>query len=617
MSEADPGARAHPSIEPTDIIRIALVAAAAAVVWFFPRLSILGLFATLIGGYPIFREALHSITERKMTMELSMWLALTAALAIREFFTALVITLFVLAAEVLESLTVSRGRQAIRDLLSYLPRTALIRKPGGAEERPISEIRPGDIVLVNPGARLPVDGVVVGGHSSVDQSTITGESSAVEKTAGSAVFAGTVNQTGALEVRAERLGRDTTFGKIIEAVERAERSRAPVQKLADRLSGYLVYFALAAAALTLLLTHDVRSTISVIIVAGACGIAAGTPLAILGAIGQAARQGIIIKGGLHLEALATVDTVILDKTGTLTYGVPHVVETVPADGVPDKALLEAAAIAEIRSEHPLAKAVLQRARDSFVPVTEPETFSYSPGKGVIATLGSENIVVGSRAFLHELSFVYSAGGRSDGSGAATEILVARGGRYLGAIHIGDTLRAEAKHAIEALKAARIRTLLLTGDARPVAEAAARELGVDEVGFELLPEEKAERVKALAAQGRRTAMIGDGVNDAPALVEATVGVAMGSGTDVARESADIVLLGNDLLKFVQTVQIARRTRRIILQNFTGTLLVDSIGIALAAFGFLNPLLAAFIHVSSELTFIGNSARLMAHGRGGGN
>jgi P-type Cu+ transporter len=608
----------HSAIEPADIIRILLVAIAAAAVWIrlwepYPRLSVIGLGATLIGGYPIFREALHSVTERKMTMELSMWLALTAALVIREFFTALVITLFVLVAEVLEGMTVRRGRQAIRDLLSYLPRTALVRGLEGTCERPISEIHRGDTVLVNPGTRLPVDGVVSGGHSFVDQSTITGESSPVEKTSGDVVYAGTVNQTGALEVHTERLGRDTTFGKIVEAVEKAERSRAPVQRIADRLAGYLVYFALAAAGLTLLVTHNVRSTISVIIVAGACGIAAGTPLAILGAIGQAARRGIIIKGGLYLETLATVDTVILDKTGTLTYGIPEVLETLPADGVTHESLLEAAAIAEIRSEHPLAKAVLARARESDVSVTEPESFVYEPGKGVIATLNGEDIVAGNRTLFRELSLDRVPNPTHDGATVATEVLVARNGRYLGSIRIGDTLRAEAKQAVEALKSAHIRTLLLTGDVRPVAEAIARELGVDEVGFELLPEQKVLRVKTLASQGRRIAMVGDGINDAPALVEAAVGVAMGSGTDVARESADVVLLGNDLLKFVQTIQIARQTRRIIMQNFAGTLMVDAIGIVLAAFGFLSPLPAAFIHVTSELAFVGNSARLMAGGR----
>jgi len=279
-----------------ELARIAFVAIAAAAVWFriwepFPRISVLGIAATLIGGYPIFKEAFENIRERTMTMELSMTIALLAALAIGEFFTALVITGFVLAAEVLEGLTVGRGRRAIQDLLDFLPRTITVRREGQIIEIPAEQARVGDSVIVKPGGHIPVDGIVVNGRSFVQQAAITGEAMPVEKFPGDVVYAGTMNQSGALEVGAQKLGRDTSFGRIVEAVERAEKSRAPIQKTADRLAGYLVYFALGAAVLTFLLTRNVRSTISVVIVAGACGIAAGTPLAILGAIGRAARQG--------------------------------------------------------------------------------------------------------------------------------------------------------------------------------------------------------------------------------------------------------------------------------------------------------------------------------------
>ena len=260
--------------------------------------AVLGIAGVVIGGWPIFKEAAENLLARRMTMELSMSIAIVAAAAISEFFTALIITLFVLVAEVLENMTVARGRRAIRDLMDFLPRTVTVRRAGAVRETSIDELRAGDSILVNPGALIAVDGVVIGGHSFVDQSRITGESLAVEKVAGAYVYAGTINQSGALEVRAERIGRDTSYGKIIEAVERAENSRAPVQRLADRLAGYLVYFALGAAALTFIVTRDMRSTISVVIVAGACGIAAGTPLAILGGVGRAARLGAIIKGGL-------------------------------------------------------------------------------------------------------------------------------------------------------------------------------------------------------------------------------------------------------------------------------------------------------------------------------
>jgi cation transport ATPase len=328
-SSAEGGHDDH-AVEWTEIARVVFVGLAAMAVWFrfwepVSRFSVIGIAATLIGGYPIFKEAIENIIQRRMTMELSMTIALASASAIGEFFTALIITLFVLVAEILEGLTTGRGRRAIRDLLDLLPQTATLLRDGATIEVPITALSVNDLVLIRPGSRIPVDGLVVGGSSFVDESAITGESMPAEKSDGSQVFAGTINQSGALQVIVQKLGRSTSFGKIIEAVEQAERSRAPVQKTADKLAGYLVYFALAAAALTFLMTHNVRSTISVIIVAGACGIAAGTPLAILGAIGRAARQGSIIKGGLYLERLAAVDMVLLDKTGTLTYGIPEVV----------------------------------------------------------------------------------------------------------------------------------------------------------------------------------------------------------------------------------------------------------------------------------------------------
>jgi Cd2+/Zn2+-exporting ATPase/Cu+-exporting ATPase len=301
--------------------RITLVAIAAAAVWFriwepFSAISVIGVIGLLIGGWPILKEAFVNIAERRMTMELSMTIAIVAAAIVSELFTALVITLFVLTAEVLEGLTVGRGRRAIRDLLEFLPREVSVRRAGSIRSVSADELAVGDAVLVAPGGRIPVDGAVFSGHSFVDESRITGESMPVEKTAGTKVFAGSINQSGAVEIATERIGRDTSYGKIIDAVERAEKSRAPVQRLADQMAGYLVYFALGAAVLTFLITRDIYATISVIIVAGACGIAAGTPLAILGGIGRSARLGAIVKGGVHLETLARVDTVVLDKTGT-------------------------------------------------------------------------------------------------------------------------------------------------------------------------------------------------------------------------------------------------------------------------------------------------------------
>ena len=596
--------------------RIVVVAIAATAVWLrrwepVPGANLIGIVGVAIGGWPIFKEAAENAAARRMTMELSMSIAIIAAAGIGQYATALIITLFVLAAEVLERMTVSRGRVAIRELMDFLPRSVTVRAAHGVREVPAEALRVGDAVLVNPGSLVPVDGVVIAGHSFVDQARITGESMPVEKLPNAMVYAGTINQSGALEIRAERIGRETSYGRSIEAVENAGRSRAPVQQLADRLAGYLVYFALTAAAVTYIVTRDARSTISVIIVAGACGIAAGTPLAILGGIGRAARLGAIIKGGLYLETLGRVDTVVLDKTGTLTFGRVVVRAVIPAAGVSEVEVLEAAAAAEMRSEHPLGRAIVEVARAQHRVLREPERFDYVPGRGVAAVVNGVTILVGNRGLLadHAIEVPRAA---ATGDDSSSEVFVVRGGRFLGAIAIADTVRPEAHSAIAALTRMGIRSLLLTGDTRQVAAGVARGLGLGEVEADLLPEMKLARIERLVASGLTVAMVGDGVNDAPALAQASVGVAMGSGTDVARESASVVLLGNDLLKFTETLEIARWTRRIIRWNFAGTLAVDTAGIALASAGLLSPALAAFIHVSSELVFILNSARLLPRG-----
>jgi Cd2+/Zn2+-exporting ATPase/Cu+-exporting ATPase len=599
-------------VEIIAIVRILLVGAGALASWLrlwepFPRVDVTGLLAAVGGGFPIFRQALEDIRSRRMTMELSMTIALGAALAIGEFLTASLIVFFVLIAEVLEELTVGQGRRAIQELVDFLPRRAEIRHEGDVREVNASEIRPGHIVLVRPGGRVPVDGTVVAGHSFLDQSMITGESMPAEKVTGSRVYAGTINQSGVIEVATAKLGRETALGRIIEAVEEAEKSRAPIQRIADRLAGYLVYFALACALLTLAVTHNLRSTISVVIVAGACGIAAGTPLAILGAIGRSAREGAIVKGGLYMELLGTVDTVVLDKTGTLTLGTPEVTEILPCPQVTSEDVLETAASAELFSEHPVGKSILRKAKALSIPMTPPEGFTYIPGKGIVCSVRGEEVVVGSSALLSERRVSQNEPATS--SGSSSDIFVARGGRILGAIRLADVLRSEAVRAVRVIRRMGIRTELLTGDAQAVARAVGKQLDVDAVESELLPQQKLDRVAALAKQGRTVAMVGDGINDAPALMQASVGVAMGSGTDVARETADVVLLGNDLLKFAEVLKIGRRCRRIILTNFAGTLLVDSVGMGLAALGFLNPVVAAIIHVSSEMVFILNSARLL--------
>jgi heavy metal translocating P-type ATPase len=561
----------------------------------------------IVGGWPLFEEAWHSIRKRRMTMELSMGIAVLAAAWTGYFFVALIITFFVLIAETLEGMTIERGRRAIRDLMALLPTEVKVRRGDAIETSPIGAVTAGTIVVVQPGDRLPVDGVVVSGGSFVDESRITGESMPVEKLPGMRAYAGTVNQSGAIEVRTERVGAATSYGQILETVKEAERSRAPVQRLADRLAGYIVYVALGFAAFEYWITGgDINGTIAVIVVAGACGVAAGTPLAILGAIGRSAQLGSIVKAGVHLENLGKVDTVVLDKTGTLTHGRPQVTGVLPAPGVAPDDLLVAAVAAEALSEHPLGKAIIAHAAGQGIAARPAEDFAYEPGRGIRARDAQGEIFVGNAAWLASHGI---AVGESAEDVAGTSVFVGRNRQYLGRIDIMDTVRLEARRAIAHLKQMGIKVHMLTGDSAAVAGHIAAELGIDAVEAQLLPDQKYKRIKELQADGRRVAMVGDGVNDAPALAAATVGVAMGSGTEVAREGADIVLIGNDLSRFAETVHLARRTRSIIWFNFAGTVIVDIAGIALAMSGMIGPVEASMIHTGSELAFILNSARLV--------
>jgi heavy metal translocating P-type ATPase len=565
--------------------------------------------ATLVGGFPIFKEAWENLRKRRMTMELSMTIALVAALCIGQFLTALVIAFFVLFAEMVEGYTVGSGRRAIRTLIDALPRQVRVRRGDEECELGTNEVVAGETIIIRPGERIPADGVVSKGSSFVDQSSITGESMPVEKVEQSKVFAGTINKDGVLEVIVEKIGRDTTFGKIIEIVEQAEKSRAPVQRIADRLAAGLVYFAFGAAAFTLIVTRNFTSTIAVIIVAGACGVAAGTPLAILAGIGSAARRGIITKGGLYLEQLSRIDTIVLDKTGTLTLGIPEVTEVRAINDATENDVLQTAAIAEQHSEHPLGEAIVRCARERKLRLQEYSQLRYSPGKGIVCEESGTRIFVGTPALFEENGVPLPADALSEVDGAGkTVVLVGRDRRVLGAVMLADQLRTEAKQAVNDLKAQGYRVILLTGDSSDAAKTIGRELGVDESIGDLLPEQKVEKIRELLRAGRKVAMVGDGVNDAPALAEATVGIAMGQGSDVALETADVTLMTSDLSRLVEVLAISKRCYRVIMFNFWGTIGVDTVGIILAFFGLLAPIIAALIHVGSELAFILNSARL---------
>ena len=649
-SGARTGERILERIEWADVVRIAVVGLAALGAWIAGAagtpgwaVGAVGAVVLAVGCWPLLVEAAEDLRERRMSMELSMLLAIVAAAIIGEWVTALAVTVFALCAEVLEELSMDRGRDALTDLMSFLPQTARVvgapeaaesaesaeaaesSQSSGVTEVPLDEVRPGQVIALSPGGRVPVDGVVRSGRADVDQSRITGEALPVQVGPGDRVPAGSITR-GALELEVERVGEESSYGRIVAAVRHAQSSRAPVQRLADRLAARIVYLALAAALVTFLVTRDVRATISVIIVAGACGVAAGTPLAVLAAIARAARCGAFVKDGTHLEQLSAVDTVVMDKTGTLTVGEPRVVSVRPTEAAAgEDEVLALAAAAEWNSEHPIGRAIYNEAavRDLTVPV--PGDVTYSPGAGVSTHIEGRRITVGRcRGQGHqperdtpgcEDEAALSAESDPEAPSATSVVEVRADGQLLGTIALADRLRQGAAAAVRDLGDMGLEVLMLTGDSAASARHVAGLLGLTEeqVRADLLPTDKEEVVDSLRRAGKRVAMVGDGVNDAPALGAADVGIAMGTGTDVAREAGDVVLVGSAPADLVETVRVARRARRIIMVNFVGTVVVDVVGMVAAGLGLLGPVAAALVHVVSESAFILNSARLVPRRR----
>ena len=618
-------------IERADIMRIAVVGLATLGTWAAGAagtpswvVGAVGVPALVVGCWPLVVEAAGDLRERRMSMELSMLLAIVAAAVIGEWVTALAVTVFALCAEVLEDLSMDRGRDALTDLMSFLPQTArVVTGPHTDEvsEVPLDKVRPGQVIALSPGGRVPVDGVVRTGRADVDQSRITGEALPVQVGPGDRVPAGSITR-GALELEVERVGEDSSYGRIVAAVRHAQSSRAPVQRLADRLAARIVYFALAAALVTFLATRDARATISVIIVAGACGVAAGTPLAVLAAIARAAHCGAFVKDGTHLEQLSAVDTVVLDKTGTLTVGAPRVVAVGPTEAAAgEDEVLALAAAAEWNSEHPIGRAIYSETavRDLTVPM--PQDVVYSPGAGVSARVDGRRVTVGRRKRQEHQpgqdtsgsddAIASSIASDPEAPSATSVVEVRADGQLLGTIALADRLRQGAATAVRDLSEMGLGVLMLTGDSAASASHVAGLLGLteDQVRNDLLPTDKEEVVRSLRQAGKCVAMVGDGVNDAPALSAADVGIAMGTGTDVAREAGDVVLVGSAPADLVETVRVARRARGIIMVNFVGTVVVDAAGMIAAGLGLLGPVAAALVHVVSESAFILNSARLV--------
>ena len=578
----------------------------------------LALPAVVTGAWPITRRAVGALRQKQITADLLMSIAILAALALGEFVAAMLVTFFMRIAHALESFTTTRARHAIQSLVRLAPDTAHVMRAGMEIEIPSRDLKVGDVLIVRPGERIAADGTVDDGHASVDQSPITGESMPVEKLPGDEVFAGTLNQRGALSVSVMRVGAQTMLGRIARAVEEAEASKARVQRFADRYSSLLLPVLLLVAVVVSVLTDQPHKGIAVLVVACPCAVALATPLSVTASVGAAARHGILIKGGLYLEALARADVLVMDKTGTLTLGKPRVVSVEPLiDGQPAATrahILALAASAEIRSEHPLAEAILNEARRLGVHAREPESFDAEVGGGVSVYADGRAILLGSRRWLSErgVDFDSAADGWIAGfeSEGKTVVAVASDGKAVGVIAASDVLREEVPAALRQLRRLGLRRMiLLSGDHHRSAELVGDQLQIEARGG-MLPADKIAFVRELQAQGHIVAMIGDGINDAPALAQADVGIAMGAaGTDLAIEAADIALMRDDWSVLPMAVRIARRTFGTIRQNIAFGVLFNLAGVTLAALGILQPIVAAAAQSLPDVAVFLNSSRLL--------
>ena len=503
---------------------------------------------------------------------------------------AAAIIALILLGRTLEARARSQAGAAIRRLMDLQPPVARVIRDGVEVEAPVEDVRPDDVVVVRPGERIPLDGTVLSGESAVDESMLTGESMPVDKPAGAAVFAGTMNLSGGFEFQVKTAGRGTVLQQMIELVKQAQGSRAPVARLADVVSGYFTVGVLLAALLTFgvwlffaPLAAAMINAVAVLIVACPCALGLATPTAIMVGTGRGAERGILIKSGEALEMACRIDTIVLDKTGTITRGKPRVTRVLPAPGRTESELLRLAASAERYSEHPLGKAIVEAAAGRGIALEEATGFSALAGHGVRARVAGHDVAIGR-------------------PGASVEI----DGAPAGAIEIADTIKPEAAEAVRRLREAGLE--VWTGDKREVAEAMAREAGIDRVLAEVLPDRKAAAVKKLQAAGKRVAMVGDGINDAPALAQADLGLAMGSGADIAMEAGGITLMRDDLNGVAEALELGRRTMRIIRQNLFWAFAYNTLGIPIAAMGLLSPMVASAAMALSSVTVVTNSLRL---------
>jgi len=572
------------------------------------------LAAALVGSVYIWWSAIQGIRERDFTADIPVSFATAAALIIGQYSAAAVVAVLLLLGGMLEEFVSARAGNALDSLAKLLPDRVTVRRNGEDRVVPLEEVQSADLVLIRSGERIPVDGVVAQGTASINQAAITGESLAIEKQPGDTVFAGTLNELGALEVRTTKVGEETTLGQIRRMVMEAQEQKAPIERILNRYAKFYTPAALILGALVWWWSGDILRAITILIVFCPCVMVLATPTALVASIGNAALRGSLVKKGATIEAMAKVTAVAFDKTGTLTFGQPKLTTLDPLGQMTETELLRLAAIAEKLSEHPLGRAVVQAAIAHELTVPDPEEFTVLPGLGVRIRIEGAEVIIGQPRLLSEQGITVDPNVQARAKNLAevgrTVILVAHNNQVVGMLVLEDTLRPEASSVITRLKKLGIRTVLVTGDNTATAERIAGELGISEVHAEVLPAQKVEIVKQLQAQGLNVAFVGDGMNDGPALATANVGVAMGlGGTDVAIETAEIALLSDDLTKLPHLLSLSRQAMRAIKQNLIFSLGVLVIAVGLAIPGILAPVTGALLHELSSIPVIANSARLI--------
>lgn len=558
----------------------------------------------IISGLPLLYLAVTRLINNrgisKISSALLISIAMFAAIAIGDIFAAGEVAFIMAIGEILEDLTTDRAKKGLKQLLNLVPTTGRRITDAGEEIIPAESIKVGDVIRILPGETVPVDGVITAGETSIDQSVMTGESLPIDKSVGDSVFCGTVNRFGAVDIVASKIGEDSSLGKLIRMVREAEDKKAPMQRIADKWASYLVPVALLLAIVFGLIKRDIVVAVTILVVFCPCALVLATPTAIMAAIGQATKHGVIIKSGEALEKMGKVDTVALDKTGTLTYGKLEVSDVISVEeGFNSRALISLVASAEAKSEHPLGKAITAYARENDISIYETEAFSMTSGKGVRADLGGETIFVGSEKYLNENGYEVTGEARSAlekyRSEGKAAVIAASEGRIFGVIALSDTIRPNADGMVRRLESLGAAAVLLTGDNRAAAAHFAEKASISDVRAELLPEEKVSAIEQMRESGRCVAMIGDGVNDAPALKSADVGIAMGGvGSDIAVEAADIALIGDDISKIPYLKRLSNATMRTIKFGISLSLLINLAAIILSFLQLLTPTTGALVH-----------------------